>query len=168
MTSRTLPERAALAFSVLSPRAAESVARHLSLADRARVREPLARIGDAGDDERHAALRSFTAAVCAPVVFPVPAVHDEATCGFRALEPFGSDHIARALARIATQDPLSVAVALCHLSVEDRDEVWDAIPGAARAVVRNALPRVSIVTHARTRRFAQELRTAVERAAKGR
>jgi len=157
MASRTRPEQAALAFSALRAHEAERIVKQFSLVERTRLRETLTRLRSATDDERQAALRELVDAVRAPIAFPVPLAHEEERCAFRVLEEREPDVIAVALARLGVTDRLLVAVALCHFSAEYREEVWARLPSATRAATRPLLGQVPTISHARTRRYAQDL-----------
>ena len=73
------------------------------------------------------------------------------------------EHVAAALERLATSQPLVAGVALCHYSAEFRNAVWAALGGTTRATIRPTLLTVPSVAHGRTRRYAQELSALVGR-----
>lgn len=146
----------------MTAKEAERISREFTIVERARMRETLSRIRDAGDEERRECLRLLLEAVRAPIVFPVPLAHDEGSCAFRTLEANEPRRIADSLVRLVESDRSIAAVALCHFSTEYRDAVWDLLPSGLRASTRPLLAKVPAVGHARTRRHAQELARRVE------
>src|SRR5262249_19227228 len=103
-------DRAALAFSVLSTRSAEQITRHLSLSERHRLREGLARVRNASDEQRVAAVRALAGAVRHGMSWPRPSVHDDADCPFRIVSSHPRARVVDVFERIAVREPLEVAV----------------------------------------------------------
>jgi hypothetical protein len=166
MAEPTSAERAALAFSLIRAEDATAVSDRLSIAERMRLREGLSQVRNAPTEARVAALQRLIAAVRAGTVFPPPMGHDEGTCPFHRMERFPNDLLVMVLQRFASSDPLLTAVALCHFSLDVRDLMWSAFPARTRATLQRSLGQVPNVTHARTRRYAIELDSALRRAAR--
>lgn len=158
--------RAALAFSVLPTPHADSIAHLLSMRDRVRLREGLTQVRDASDDERIAALSSLVRAIRAGVDWPVLAAHNPIDCPFHVVEGHPIDRVAGVFGQLAERQPITTAVALCHLSGDKRDEVWALLESRARAQVMLQLPEVPLVGTVRTRILAREVSARLTRAAK--
>jgi hypothetical protein len=157
-------ERAALAYSMLSTRCADEVARRLSATERTRLREGLSRIRDASDAQRFAAVNELARTVRKGVQFPLPRAHDEATCPFRIVESHPRRHVIDVLERVAVREPLQAAVTLCHLGREMRDELWTQLGVEARSAVIGELDAVPGISSARTRIYARDITARLGRA----
>jgi hypothetical protein len=158
--------RAALAFSVLPTPHADELAHLLSMRERVRLREGLTQVRDASDDERIAALHALVRAVRAGVDWPMLAAHNAADCPFHCVDGHPLDRVAAVFAQLAERQPMTAAVALCHLPSDTRDELWGQIAGAPRALVLQQLPEVPLVGTVRTRILAREVAARLARAAK--
>jgi len=154
-------ERAALAFSAMPTRAALHISSRLTLLERSRLREGLARIRDVGDQERVDAVNALVRAVQEGVGFPAPAKHDEAKCPFRRVETTSSEEVAAVLSSCAFTHPLMVATALCHLGASYRAEVWGRLTADERAAVRPVLGQIPSVSATRTAMYALDLRDRI-------
>ena len=150
-------DRAALAFSAIPVTPAVAVSQRLSIAERVKLREGLARNRDATSDQRREALEALVAAVQAGTTFPPPLAHDEDTCPFHDFEQRPPADLVGTLGKFARSQPLLVAVALCHFTENYRDTIWTALDSDCRAAVRPTLGHVAQTSHSRTRRYAQEL-----------
>jgi hypothetical protein len=154
-------KRAALAFSAMPTSAARSISSRLTLVERSRLREGLAQIRTAGEDERREAVSALVREVHAGVGFPSPAPHDEGKCPFRRVEATGADEVAAVLASCAHTQPLLVATALCHLSSAYRSEVWSRLDAAERSAVRPTLSQIPGMSMTRTAMYALDLRDRI-------
>jgi hypothetical protein len=158
--------RAALAFSVLPPPQADTIGHLLTMRERVRLREGLTQVRDASDDERIGALNALVRAVRIGVDWPVLDGHNAADCPFDGVAGHPLDRVAAVFAQLATGQPMTVAVALCHLPTEMRAEVWARLASGVRAQVLLQLPEVSLVGSVRTRILAREVGARLARAAK--
>ena len=161
-------DRAALAFSLLPVRFADAVNDHLSIAERQRLRDGLARVRDASDYSRLEAVRALVSAVQRGVVFPRPAAHDDNDCPFR---PIGSQPRARVievLERVARRDALEVVVTLCHLPEEVRQDLWEGLAPETRAFLLPRLEEVHLMSGVRTREYARDMMERLSRSARHR
>jgi hypothetical protein len=154
-------ERAALAFSAMPTRAALNISSRLTLVERNRLREGLARIREVGEQERLDAVSELVRAVREGVGFPSPAPHDEAKCPFRRIEASAPDEVAAVLASCAVSQPLLVATALCHLGAAYRAEVWGRLDHDQRAAVRPTLSQIPGISATRTAMYALDLRDRI-------
>jgi hypothetical protein len=154
-------DRAALAYSLLPVRYADEVNHHLSITERQRLRDGLARVRDAGDYARVEAVRALGAAVRRGVVFPRPPGHDEHDCPFRPLESQPRRHVVDVLERLARRDGLEVVVTLCHLSDDVRRELWNGLDSETRAFLTPRLAEVPLVRPNRTREYARDVNARV-------
>jgi hypothetical protein len=159
-------DRAALAFSLLPVRFADEVNEHLSVAERQRLREGLARIREATDYTRVEAVRDLVAAVRRGVVFPRPAAHDDNDCPFQAVGSHPRTRIVEVLERIARRDALEVVVTLCHLSEDVRQELWDGLTPGTRAFLIPRLEEVHLLSTSRTREYARDMNARLARSAR--
>jgi hypothetical protein len=157
-------DRAALAFSVLPHRCAETVNRRLSIAERVRLREGLVRVRDASDEQRVAAIRVLYREVRRGLEWPRPSVHDDTDCPFAVLTTQPRARVVEVLDRLARREPLAVAVTLCHLPADVRAELWSALPEEARSAVVPALDEVHGVSTVRTRAYARDITNWLARA----
>jgi hypothetical protein len=155
---------AALAFSVLSSQCAEVVNRRLTIQERAKLREGLARVRDASDADRAAAVRALASAVQDGVDWPVPNSHDDHDCPFSSLGSYPHQHVIDVIDRISVRDPIACVVALCHMEPSLRDEVWNGVSAATRSAVLPRLNEVHLVSVNRTREYAREVNTRMTRA----
>jgi hypothetical protein len=151
-------DRAALAFSVLPPHGADVVHERLNGAERSVLRAALSRNRDASDAERQAALLSLLSAVRTGLVFPRPTGHDEASCPFQFLATHKRECVVEVFERLARRDPFEVAVALCHLSPIDRDDLWNRLQSETRSKFIPLLERVHGAGVHQTREYARDLR----------
>jgi hypothetical protein len=162
--SRSASDRAALAFSVLPSSAAEVVNRHLTIGERIRLREGLARNRDAPDSERYAAMKTLAAAVrSGGMIWPRPSLHDDADCPFNIVIKHPPSRVVDVLERVAAREPLEVAVALCHLPEATRTEIWKAMTPAAHEAIANVLDEVHWVSRVSTRAYAKDIATRISR-----
>ena len=157
-------ERAALAYSMLSTRCADEVARRLSATERTKLREGLSRIRSASDEERFAAVNELARAVRKGVQFPLPRAHDEANCPFRVVESHPRRHVLDVLERVAMREPLQAAVTVCHLGRSMRDELWAQLSADARCAIISQLDAVPGISIARTRIYARDITSRLGRA----
>jgi hypothetical protein len=155
---------AALAFSVLSSSCAEVVNRRLTIAERARLREGLARVRDASDADRRAAVRVLASAVRDGIEWPRPTSHDDADCPFSTLSNHPRSNVADVLDRMASRDPLQVVVTLCHLEARVRADVWGAMSPESRAAIVPRLNEIHLVSVTRTREYARDINARLTRA----
>lgn len=155
---------AALAFSVLSSQCAAVVNRRLTIQERAKLREGLARVRDASDAQRAAAVRALASAVRDGVDWPVPASHDDHDCPFSPLASYPRQYVVEVIDRIAVRDPIACVVALCHMERQTRADVWDRVSAATRSAVLPRLNEVHLVSVNRTREYAREINTRMTRA----
>lgn len=158
--------RAALAFSVLPTPHADSIAQHLSMRERVRLREGLTQVRDASDDERIAALHALVRAIRNGVDWPLLAGHNAMDCPFHCMDGHPTDRVAGVFGQLAERQPMTVAVALCHTPVDARTELWEMMTSAARAQVKTQLSEVALVGTVRTRILAREVAARLARAAK--
>jgi hypothetical protein len=154
-------QRAALAFSAMPTSAARAISSRLTLVERNRLREGLARVRQVGETERREAVSELVRAVHAGVGFPAPAPHDEMKCPFRRIETTPADEVASVLASCAHTQPLLVATALCHLSPTYRAEVWSRLDLAERGSVRPTLHQIPTMSASRTAMYALDLRDRI-------
>jgi hypothetical protein len=155
--------RAALAYSLLPVRYADEVNLHLSITERQRLRDGLARVRDAGDYARIEAIRALGAAVRRGVVFPRPPGHDEHDCPFAPIESQPRHRVVAVLERLARRDGLEVVVTLCHLSDDVRLELWEALEPGTRAFITPRLAEVPLVRPNRTREYARDVSARLAR-----
>ncbi len=153
--------QAALAFSAMPTRAAREVSARLTLVERTRLREGLARVRDASPDERQEAVGALVKAVNAGVGFPAPAAHDESKCPFRRIESTPAAEIAPILAACAQTEPMMVATALCHLGASYRAEIWNRLDTEQRGAVRVVLAQIPDLSTTSTAMYALDLRDRV-------
>ncbi len=158
--------RAALAFSVLPTPHADSIAHLLSMRDRVRLREGLTQVRDAPDDERIAALHALVRAIRNGVDWPVLAHHNALDCPFHCVDGHPLERVANVFGALAERQPMTAAVALCHLPADTRREIWAQLESSARAAVMQQLPEVPLVGTVRTRILAREVAARLARAAK--
>jgi len=158
--------RAALAFSVLPTPHADTIAHLLSMRERVRLREGLAQVRDAPDDDRIAALHALVRAIRSGVEWPALAGHNAADCPFHVVDGHPLDRVAAVFGQLAERQPMTVAVALCHLPGGTRDELWPLLESRARAQVMLQLPEVPLVGTVRTRILGREVAARLARAAK--
>jgi hypothetical protein len=156
-------ERAALAYSLLPVRFADAVNEHLSITERQRLREGLARVREASDYARAEAIRALTAAVRKGVVFPRPAAHDHRDCPFHPIGAQPRNHVVEVLERVARRDPLEVVVTLCHLDEEVRQSIWEHFRPDTRALLLPRLDEVHLLSVARTREYARSMNDRLQR-----
>ncbi len=157
----TLPpsgvDRAALAFSLLPTSAADIVHRRLSITERMKLREAVSRNHNAPDEHRLIAIKMLAHAVRRGVEWPRPSAHDERDCPFTVIGSHPTPQVVDVLDRIAVREPLEVAVALCHVSDEVREQIWSNLSSDTRSSVVPALDYVHNVSGTRTRMFARDL-----------
>ena len=134
-------DRAALAYSLLPVRFADAVNDHLTISERQRLREGLARVRDAGDQRRVEAIRALVTAVRRGIVFPRPAAHDDNDCPFNPVADHPEARIIEVLERVARRDALEVVVTLCHLRDAVRQELWVGLAPETPRVHRAAARR---------------------------
>ena len=158
--------RAALAFSVLPTPHADSIAHLLTMRERVRLREGLTQVRDASDDERIAALFALVRATRSGVDWPTLASHNAADCPFHVVEGHPLERVAAVLTQLAERQPMTTAVALCHLPHDTRTELWTQFEAGTRAQIMLQLPDVSLVGTVRTRLRARELAARLTGAAK--
>jgi hypothetical protein len=157
-------DRAALAFSIMPSRAAETVNQRLTISERMRLREGLSRVHDASDGQRMDALRALARAVDSGFQWPRPSVHDEAECPFRlAVESHPRQRAVDVLERVTAREALEAAVTLCHLPGALRDELWNGLSTDARGAIITALEEVHGVSTVRTRAYARDITTRLSR-----
>jgi hypothetical protein len=156
-------DRAALAFSLLPANTAEVVNRRLSVGERMRLREGLARMRDASDARRMTAIRALAQSVQRGLEWPRPSVHDESDCPFNIVVNQPRALIVDMLERIAAREPLEVAVTLCHLPAEPREMLWQAFSAEARSAVLATLDQVHFVSTVRTRSYARDITARLSR-----
>jgi hypothetical protein len=156
-------KRAALAFSVLRTDHADTIAQRLTMRERVRLRDGLSRVRAADDGERIAALHDLVRAIRNEVVWPMPAAHNEADCPFRCVDAYPHETVATILEQLTRQQPLLVAVALCHLDEETRADLWPRFGSEARTQLLIALEEVPRIGPGRTRGFARDLQARLVR-----
>jgi hypothetical protein len=158
--------RAALAFSVLPTPHADAIGHLLTMRERVRLREGLTQVRDASDDERIGALHALVRAVRNGVDWPVLDGHNAADCPFDGVAGHPLGRVAAVFGQLSEGQPATVAVALCHLPIDIRGEVWARLTSRARAQVVLQLPEVPLVGSVRTRILAREVGARLARAAK--
>jgi hypothetical protein len=156
-------DRAALAYSLLPVRYADEVNLHLSMTERQRLRDGLARVRDADDYARIEAIRALGTAVRRGVVFPHPPGHDDHDCPFQTVESLPRPKVVDVLERLAHRDPLEVVVTLCHLSEGVRRELWDGLSVDTRVFLMPRLAEVPLVRPGRTRDYARDVNARLAR-----
>lgn len=161
-------ERAALAYSLLPVRFADQVNDHLSIAERARLREGLGQVREASDHARVEAIRALVEAVRRGVVFPRPAAHDDNDCPFHPVGEAPRQPVVEVLERVARRDALEVVVTLCHLREDDRQELWEALSPDTRAFLLPRLDEVHLLSAARTRQYARDMNERLSRSVRQR
>ena len=157
-------DRAALAYSLLPVRYADAVNDHLSIAERQRLRDGIARVREASDTARVEAIRALVAAVRRGVVFPRPAAHDDKDCPFNPIAGHPGHRVVEVLERVARRDALEVVVTLCHLPNEVRQDLWDGLTPDTRAMLLPRLEEVHLMSTARTREYARDMNSRLARA----
>ena len=168
MVSSQTPSRgstidlAALAFSLLSTKSAEDVNRRLNIVERSRLREGLARVRDASDEERQAAIRALASAIRTGVDWPRPASHDEADCPFSTISQHERSRVVEVLERVAIRDPIEVVVTLCHLNPAMRTELWERVSSDTRILLLPRLQEVHLVSVTKTREYARDINTRLK------
>jgi hypothetical protein len=158
--------RAALAFSVLPTPHADSISHLLNMRERVRLREGLSQVRDAPDHERIAALHSLVRAIRAGVDWPILAAHNADDCPFHIVEGHPLERVATVFGQLSERQPMTVAVAMCHVPVDVRSEIWSQLGPAPRSQVLSQLPEVGLVGTVRTRILAREVESRLTRAAK--
>lgn len=158
--------RAALAFSVLPTPHADTIAHLLSMRERVRLREGLTQVRDASDDDRLAALHSLVRAIRNGVEWPFLSSHNAYDCPFHCIDGHPLERVAAVFGQLAERQPITTAVALCHLPGDTRTELWAMLESRARAQVVLQLPEVPLVGTVRTRILAREVAARLTRAAK--
>jgi hypothetical protein len=159
-------ERAALAYSLLPLRFADAVNDHLSIAERQRLREGLARVREASDQSRIEAIQALVTAVRRGVVFPRPAAHDDTDCPFHPVGEHPRRRVVDVLERVARRDALEVVVTLCHLREDVRQELWAGLDPETRVLLLPRLEEVHLMSAARTREYARDMNARLTRAAR--
>jgi hypothetical protein len=158
-------DKAALAFSVLPTRCAETVTSRLTVAERIRLRDGLARVRDADDRLRLDAFRDLAIAVDRGFQWPRPSLHDESDCPFiAAVESHPRQRVIDIFERVATREALEIAVTMCHLKADMREEVWAALTMNAQGAIVPALEEVHSVSTVRTRAYARDINIRLSRA----
>jgi len=158
--------RAALAFSILPTPHADSISHLLNMRERVSLREGLAQVRDAPDHERIAALSSLVRAIRAGVDWPVLTAHNADDCPFHVVDAHPFDRVTSVFGQLAERQPMTVAVALCHIPLDTRTEIWAQLDAGARAAVLLQLPEVPMVGTVRTRILAREVVARLTRSAK--
>ncbi|HEV7525096.1 MAG TPA: hypothetical protein VGP92_09025 [Acidimicrobiia bacterium] len=158
--------RAALAFSVLPTPHADALAHLLTMRERVRLREGLTQVRDASDDERIAALHSLVRQIRNGVEWPILSGHNPTDCPFHIVEGHPLDRVAGVFGQLAERQPITVAIALCHIPSDTRAGLWDLLGSASRAQIMQQLPEVGLVGTVRTRILAREVAARLARAAK--
>ncbi|HTL86422.1 MAG TPA: hypothetical protein VL856_14650 [Acidimicrobiia bacterium] len=158
-------EKAALAYSTLPAEFAGAVHDCLPIQDRRKLREGLAQVREATEDERLDALRALVVAVRHGVVFPRPAAHEEANCPFHRVALYPQGEIIDMLERICTREPMEVAVTLCHLNRELQREIWQQLSTEMRGAVLPLLEVVYDVGRTKTREYARDVNIRLSRLA---
>ena len=159
-------DRAALAYSLLPVRYADAVNDHLSIAERQRLRDGIARVREASDQTRVDAIRALVAAVRKGVVFPRPAAHDDKDCPFHPVAEHPRQRVVDVLERVARRDALEVVVTLCHLPEAARQELWDGLSPDTRALLLPRLEEVHLMSSTRTREYARDMLARLTRSAR--
>ena len=158
-------ERAALAYSMLSTRCADEVARRLERdraleAPRRVVTHPVSNV-TRSDSPPSTSSPARCARVCS---FPCRAHTTRPSCPFRIVESHPRRHVIDVLERVAVREPLQAAVTLCHLSRAMRDELWAQLGVDARSAVISELDAVPGISSARTRIYARDITARLGRA----
>jgi len=166
LSRETGVERAALAFSLLPVVFADAVNDHLSIAERQRLRDGIARVREASDHARVEAIRALVAAVRRGVVFPRPAAHDDNDCPFNPVASQPRQRVIDVLERVARRDALEVVVTLCHLPDDVRQELWEGLSPDTRALLLPRLEEVHLMSTTRTREYARDINSRLTRAAR--
>jgi hypothetical protein len=156
-------DRAALAFSLLPVRFVDAVNTHLSITERQKLRDGIARMREASDEARVEAVRALVAAVQRGVVFPRPAAHDDNDCPFHPVGDHPRQRVVDVLERVARRDALEVVVTLCHLREEVRQELWEMLSPTTRAFLLPRLDEVHLMSTARTREYARDMNARLNR-----
>ncbi len=159
-------DRAALAYSLLPVRFADAVNDHLTITERQRLREGIARVREAGDKDRIEAIRDLVAAVRRGVVFPRPAAHDDKDCPFHPIVDHPIPRVVDVLERVARRDALEVVVTLCHLPEAVRQDLWNGLHTDTRALLTPRLEEVHLMSPARTREYARDMNARLARSAR--
>lgn len=157
-------DQAALAFSLLSTQCAAAVNRRLSIGERMRLREGLSRVRDATDEQRNAAMRMLAREVKNGTEWPRPSMHDEADCPFNVIASHTRERTIDVFERVAAREPLEIAVALCHMPAQERDEIWADLTPAARNSIVPILDAVHLVSNVATRSYARDIEQRLGRA----
>ncbi len=158
--------RAALAFSVLPTPHADAIAHLLSMRERVRLREGLTQVRDASDDERIAALHALVRQIRNGVDWPLLAGHNPLDCPFHCVEGHPLDRAAAVFSQLAERQPMTIAVALCHIPIDTREALWAKLESSSRAQIMLQIPEVPLVGTVRTRILAREVAARLARAAK--
>lgn len=159
-------DRAALAYSLLPVRFADAVNDHLSITERQRLREGLARVRDASDHTRLEAIKALVSAVQRGVVFPRPAAHDDNDCPFHPVGDHPRARVIEVLERVARRDALEVVVTLCHLGDDVRQGLWEGLAPETRAFLLPRLEEVHLMSTVRTREYARDMNERLTRSAR--
>ena len=125
--------------------------------ERVTLREGLTQVRDAADGERIAALHDLVRAIRNGVDWPILGAHNEKDCPFHCVDGHPADRVAAVFEQLAERQPMTVAVALCHLGADRRTELWERLDARARAQVTLQVPEVSYVGTVRTRILAREV-----------
>jgi len=158
--------RAALAFSVLPTPHADAIAHLLTMRERVTLRNGLSQVRDADDGDRIAALHALLREVRAGIDWPVLDTHNPIDCPFHCIDGHPLERVANVFGLLAERQALTVAVALCHIPSDTRDEVWGQLDKAVRAQILPELGEVPQVGTVRTRLLAREVGTRLTRLAK--
>jgi hypothetical protein len=158
--------RAALAFSILPTPQADAVSHLLTMRERVSLRQGLTQVRDAGDAERVAALHALVRAIRNGVDWPYLETHNAHDCPFHCIEGHPLERVAGVFNQLAERQAITVAVALCHLTADKRDEIWTQLRGRTRALVLPQVVEVPLVGPVRTRILAREVDGRLARAAK--
>jgi hypothetical protein len=150
----------------LPVRFADAVNDHLSIAERQRLREGLARVREASDHSRVEAIRALVTAVRRGVVFPRPAAHDDKDCPFHPVGEHPRARVIEVLERVARRDALEVVVTLCHLSEEVRQDLWGGLDTETRVLLLPRLEEVHLMSASRTREYARDMNSRLARSAR--
>jgi len=124
----------------------------------------LSRMRDATDEQRYAAARLLAREVKRGMEWPRPSMHDEADCPFNVVASHSRPRAIEVFERVAAREPLEVAVALCHLSAQVRDEIWNELSPGARNSVMPILDAVHLVSNVATRSYARDIEQRLGRA----
>jgi hypothetical protein len=74
--------------------------------------------------------------------------------------------VATVFGQLTERQPMTVAVALCHIPADTRGELWAKLDAGTRSQVLAQLAEVSLVGTVRTRILAREVAARLTRAAK--